>query len=350
MRFGTKLSALALSGVMALAATVGAKAADPEFTFTIHHFLSPKATTQTQMIEPWVKRIEEESEGRIKFEIFPAMSMGGKPPELYRQVRDGAADIVWTVIGYTPGVFPRTEVFELPSVHVGSATQTNLAIQYSMDLIKDDFTDIHPLLVHVHAGNALHLVQPLDLYSSSTTFEGMKLRTPSRTGAWLIEAMGAEPVGMPVPALPQALAKGAVDGAFIPFEILPPLKVHELTSMSVEGRNKERFGTSVFLYAMNTDSYNSLPDDLKAIVDKASDREFAVAMGKVWDDAENLGKNLQYSSGSEIIRLDAEATANISAMGEKIVQRWIDEVEAKDIKGKAIVRWARAAMDNYKPE
>jgi len=350
MRFGTKLGALALSGVMALAATVGAKAADPEFTFTIHHFLSPKATTQTQMIEPWVKRIEEESEGRIKFEIFPAMSMGGKPPELYRQVRDGSADIVWTVIGYTPGVFPRTEVFELPSVHVGSATQTNLAIQYSMDLIKDDFSDIHPLLVHVHAGNALHLVQPLDLYSGATTFEGMKLRTPSRTGAWLIEAMGAEPVGMPVPALPQALAKGAVDGAFIPFEIVPPLKVHELTSMSVEGRNKERFGTSVFLYAMNQDSYNSLPDDLKKIVDDASGREFAIAMGKVWDDAENPGKSLQYGTGSEIIRLDDEKTASIAEMGEKIVQRWIDEVESKDIKGKTIVRWARAAMDKYKPE
>ncbi len=349
MRFGTKLGALALSGMMALATTVGAKAADPEFTFTIHHFLSPKATTQTKMIEPWVKQIEEASEGRIKFEIFPAMSMGGKPPELYRQVRDGSADIVWTVIGYTPGVFPRTEVFELPSVHVGSATQTNLAIQYSMDLIRDDFTDIHPLLVHAHAGNALHLVEPLDLYGT-TSFEGMKLRTPSRTGAWLIEAMGAEPVGMPVPALPQALAKGTVDGAFIPFEIVAPLKVHELTRMSIEGRNKERFGTSVFLYAMNKDSYASLPDDLKKIVDDASGRDFAVAMGKVWDEAEKTGKSLQYSSGGEIIRLDAEATANIAEMGEEIVKRWVKEVQAKDIPGNAIVRWARSAMKNYKPE
>lgn len=349
MKFGTKFGALALASVMALASTIGAKAADPEFTFTIHHFLSPKATTQTHMIEPWVKRIEEASEGRIKFEIFPAMSMGGKPPELYRQVRDGSADIVWTLIGYTPGVFARTEVFELPSVHVGSATQTNLAIQYSMDLIKDDFKDMHPLLVHVHAGNALHLVQPLDLYSGAT-FEGLKLRTPSRTGAWLIEAMGAEPVGMPVPALPQALAKGSVDGAFIPFEIIPPLKVHELTTMSVEGRNKERFGTSVFLYAMNKDSYASLPDDLKKIVDDNSGRAFAEEMGAVWDAAEQPGKSLQYSSGGEIVRLDAKATANIAKLGEGIVDRWIKEVEAKDIKGKAIVRWARAAMGNYEPE
>ena len=55
--------------------------------------------------------------------------------------------------------------------------------------------------------------------------KGLKLRTPSRTGAWMIEAWGAEPVGMPVPALPQALSKGAVDGALVPFEIVPPLKL-----------------------------------------------------------------------------------------------------------------------------
>ena len=82
-----------------------------DFTFTIHHFLSPKAPAQKLLIEPWVKKIEAESGGRITFEIFPSMSMGGKPPDLYKQVRDGVADIVWTVPGYTPGVFPRVEVF-----------------------------------------------------------------------------------------------------------------------------------------------------------------------------------------------------------------------------------------------
>ncbi len=73
------------------------------------------------LIEPWAKSIEEASDGRIAFEIFPAMALGGKPPELYSQVRDGVADVVWTVTGYTPGTFPRIEVFELPSVHQGDA-------------------------------------------------------------------------------------------------------------------------------------------------------------------------------------------------------------------------------------
>jgi len=350
MTLGKKLGALALSAAITMAATLGAKAEDPEFTFTIHHFLSPKALTHTTMIEPWAKGIEEASEGRIKFEIFPAMSMGGKPPELYRQARDGSADIIWTVLGYTPGVFPRTEVFELPSIHVGSAKQTNQAIELSWDLIKEDFEDIHPLLIHVHAGNALHLTQPLDLYEAGATMEGLKLRTPSRTGAWLIEALGAEPVGMPVPALPQALAKGTVDGALIPFEIVAPLKVHELTTMSIEGRNKERFGTSVFLYAMNKDSYNSLPDDLKKIVDDASGSDFSLAMGQAWDDAEFPGKSLQHGTGGEIVRLTEEETAEISKMGEALVERWIKEVDAKGIDGEALSKWARASVQKFAPK
>jgi len=241
-------------------------------------------------------------------------------------------------------------VFELPSIHVGSAKQTNQAIELSWDLIKEDFEDIHPLLIHVHAGNALHLTQPLDLYEAGATMEGLKLRTPSRTGAWLIEALGAEPVGMPVPALPQALAKGTVDGALIPFEIVAPLKVHELTTMSIEGRNKERFGTSVFLYAMNKDSYNSLPDDLKKIVDDASGSDFSLAMGQAWDDAEFPGKSLQHGTGGEIVRLTEEETAEISKMGEALVERWIKEVDAKGIDGEALSKWARASVQKFAPK
>jgi len=346
MRFGTTLGALALSGAMALTATFHAQAADPEFSFKIHHFLDSTAVAQTKMIEPWVDRIEEESAGRIKFEIFPAMSMGGTPPELYRQVRDGSADIVWTEIGYTPGLFPRTEVFELPSIHLGSAKQTNLAIQYSLDLIKDDFKDIHPLLIHVHAGNALHVSQPLDIYGDAS-IKGLKIRTPSRTGGWLIEEMGAVPVEVSVAGLSEALSSGSVEGALDSFEGVSTLKLYEQTTMSVEGRRKERFGTSAFLFAMNSDSYESLPDELKKIVDDNSGRAFAEEMGNVWDTAETTGKNLQYSSGGELVRLEEEPTADMIELSKKVVDRWIKDVASKDIKGKTIVRWARSAIANY---
>jgi len=348
MRLGTILGAFALSGGIALTTIVHAQSEDPEFSFKIHHAVSPTAVVQTKMIEPWVQRIEEESEGRIKFEIFPEMSMGGTPPELFRQVRDGEADIVWTRIGDTPGVFPRTEVFELPTIHLGSAKQTNLAIQYSMDLIGDDYKDIRPLLVHVHAGNALHLANPLDIYGQGT-IEGLKIRTPSTASGWLLEEMGAVPVEFPAAEVLSAIAAGGADGALDSFEGVATSSLYEQTTMSLEGRRKERFGTSAFLFAMNSDSYASLPDDLKKIINDNSDRAFAEEMGKVWDAAETTGKSLQYGSGGELVRLEEEPTAAMLELSEKVVDRWVKEADANGLKGKTILRWARSAIANYQP-
>lgn len=321
---------------------LSAQAAD--VTLTVHHFLSPKAPAQTKLLQPWADRIEKDSGGRIEVKIFPSMSLGGKPPELYQQVRDRVVDVVWTVPGYTPGVFPRAEVFELPTVHGGDARATNLAIQEIFPMIEEDFKDVKPLLVHVHAGNALHTVDKKVM--SPDDVKGLKLRTPSRTGAWMIEAWGADPVGMPLPTLPQALSKGVVDGALVPFEIFPPFKLAELTKYSIEGETGERFGTSTFLFAMNKDSYNELPDDLKAVIDKNSGANLAEEMGLVWNQVEMPGKGMQEKSGGEIVKLDAASKGTFDEIGGKVVARWVGEADKRGLNGQELVDAARKAIAN----
>ena len=133
--------------------------AEPEFTLRFHHFLGPKSPAQVKMIEPWAKRIEEASKGRIKIDIYPSMSLGGKPPELIRQARDGVVDIIWTVNGYTAGLFPRSEVFELPFIHTNDPAATNLAMAEMYEkYLADEYKGVKPLFLHVHAGQAIHMV------------------------------------------------------------------------------------------------------------------------------------------------------------------------------------------------
>ncbi len=331
-----------LTAVAAAALSLAPVAMAQEVTLTVHHFLGPNSPAHTQLIQPWAERVEEESDGRIAVQIFPSMSMGGAPPELYRQVRDGFADVVWTLPGYTPGVFPRTEVFELPTVHGGSAAVTNAAIQAMWDDIAPDYTQVHPLLVHVHAGNALHLRETAA--TAPADLEGLKLRTPSRTGAWLIEAWGAEPVGMPVPELPQALSRGVVDGALVPFEIVPPLNLHELTGYSVEGPQGRRFGTSTFLLAMNKDRYDSLPADLQAVIDANSGAALARLAGAAWDEVEAPGKALQRESGGEIVQLSADQMAAFDARAEAVEARWIETATESGLDGAGLVARAKAAV------
>ena len=174
---------------------------------------------------------------------------------------------------------------------------------------------------------------------------GLKIRTPSRTGGWLIDEFGAEPVGMPLPAFPQALSKKAVDGGMIPFEVFPPFKFHQLTKYSIYGQNGDRFGTSVFLFLMNKDKFNNLSTDLQKVIMQHTDLASAEAVGQTWMDVEAPGIKLQKASAnSAVIRLDAPAMAEFDAAGERVVKRWIKEASKKGIDGNKLVNAARSAI------
>lgn len=313
-----------------------------DVTLTMHHFLPPVANAHKVMLQPWADRVSEQSDGRIAFEIFPSMAMGGKPNELYSQVRDGSADIVWTLLGYTPGIFPRSEVFELPLVHAGSATDTTVALNASLDMLAEDFKDIHVLFLHAHDGNLIHsATRPVRAFDDVA---GLKLRTPGRTGAWVIEGMGAEPVGLPAPALPEAMSKGVVDGALTTFEIVPALKLQELDKYTTELPGGDRFGTAVFMVAMNKDAYEALPDDLKAVIDANSGANVAAEIGGMWEGFEQSGVDALAAANVERIVLSDEEATKFNAMNEKVVARWVEEVTAQGIDGQALVTGARAAI------
>ena len=329
----------------ALLGMTTAPAAVENTTLVVHHFLGPTSPTHRDLIVPWAERVESQSEGRIKIEIFPSMTLGGRPPELYNQVRDGFADIVWTLTGYTPGVFPRTEVFELPTVHRNSARATTQAIQDVFPLLAADFEDIEVILLHVHQGNALQMAdKPI---RGLQDLRRLKIRTPSRTGGWMLEAWGADAVGMPVPALPQALSKGIVDGALLPFEIMPALKLEELTRYTISAQEDVRFGTAVFLFAMNQQRYRALPADLRTVIDANSGVAIAAEVGKLWEQNEAIGRSRQQASGGEILYLDEQASAEFNAASQRAVGRWIDESRRQGIPAQELVDAARAAVQKY---
>lgn len=249
-------------------------------------------------------------------------------------------DISWLY----SGVFPRTEVFELPTVHQGSSVATSIAIKEKFDLIKDDYTDVKPLLVYVHAGNAIHTTEKE--VKTIEDLKGLKLRTPSRTGGWLISELGAEPAGMPLPSLPQALSKKAVDGALIPYEVFPPFKFHNLTKNSVSGPNDGRFGTSVFIMLMNKDKFNSLSKEQQKIIEDSFDMEMVKKVGQMWMDFEKPGIKMQKNSkDSTVTNLSIDASKEFEKAGQRVVQKWINEVKEKGIDGEKLVNEAREAIN-----
>ena len=338
---------------LAVSATVGAAlaglslgAAAQTINLKLHHFLGPKAPAHTQMLVPWSERVAKASGGKVKIEVFPSMALGGKPPQLINQARDGVVDIIWTVNGYTANLFPRSEVFELPFVHTNDAVATNLAMRAMYDkYLKAEYTGVHPLFLHVHAGQAIHMAdkevrKPDDL-------KGLKMRIPTRTGAWIIEALGAAPVGMPVPDLPQALSKKVVDGAFIPWEIIPPFKIQDVTDYQIEGPRRTRFGTTTFQVSMNQKRWDSLPADVKKAFESQSGEAWWREVGEIWTKSEDVGIDIAVKAGNKhIVLTDAELAAFRTKL-EPVVQRWIDEVKGQGIDGVALVTAARANIAKY---
>ncbi len=333
-----KIAALALG----LGATTSA-AWGAEYEFKLHHFLSAKAPAHSKMLEPWARAVEENSGGKVKIEIYPSMTLGGRPPELINQVRDGVVDLVWTVNGYTPGLFPRTEVFELPNVFVNDPRAANLAMGAMFDSdLKQEYKGVEVMFLHTHAGNGIHM--RTDDVRSPADLAGKKMRIPTRTGAWVIEALGASPAAMPVPELPPALQKGVIDGAFIPWEIIPPLKIQEQTQFQIEGADKMRFGSTVFQVSMNQGRWNDLPEDVQQAFRAASGPEWLAQVGDIWRASDEFGIGLAVKAGNTHVTLNNEETAAFAKALEPVVDRWVQDVSGKGIDAQALVEKARALI------
>lgn len=332
--FGTILAVAALS--------VAGAATAQEVTLTIHHFQPATGGTQVDMIEPWANDVTEQSDGRIAFEIYPSMSMGGRPNELYNQVRDGFADIVWVPLGYTPGVFRRAEVFELPLVHAGSALDSTIALNNSLEMLGEDFEAVQLLFLHTHGGNHIH--SGSTPVRSFDDVEGMKLRTPSRTGTWVLEEWGSEPVGMPAPDLPQAMSRGVVDGALTSYEVVPEINLQQLDRYVTEPADGDSFGTLVFMMAMNKERYESLPEDLRAVIDANSGAHVAEWVGQMWVDKDQTGIEALEGEEVETIVLSEEENARFDAASERVIERWVTEMDEAGLDGAALIEKARAAI------
>ena len=174
-----------------------------------------------------------------------------------------------------------------------------------------------------------------------TPRQEVKLRVPGPTGNAVVEAMGATPVTMPVPDLPQALSTHAVDGALIPWEIIPALQLYETTQYQIEGPDKARFGTTTFQVSMNKAKWEALPDDLKAVFDAHSARPGCADRRHL----AGLGRRRHRARGRERQRA-RRLTPEMDAFNVKlapVVDAWIEEHEGA-FDSAALADAARKAM------
>ncbi|MCC0044277.1 MAG: TRAP transporter substrate-binding protein [Brucellaceae bacterium] len=333
--------AVAAAGMIAGAQSAAAQ----EITLRMHQFLPPQANVPAHILDPWADRIEAASGGRIKIERFAAMSLGGTPPQLIDQATDGVVDIVWALPGYTPGRFPSTEVFELPFMMTNAEATSRAYWDMFEEHMKDtEFKDLHILGTWVHGPGLIHSKSPV---TKLEDFNGLKVRAPTRVINALLSQLGAAPVGMPVPQVTEALSKGVIDATVIPWEVTPALKVAELVSNHTTFGGDHAFYTTTFVLAMNKDSYERLPDDLKKVIDDNAGAELSAWAGKTMQEYDAPGLDIAQSRGNNIIEISAEDAEAWKAAAQPVIDNWLKEMSDKGIDGQALLDEARSLIAKY---
>ncbi len=336
---------LRVAGATAAASLLVASAASAQdVVLRLHQFLPPQAPVPAQVLIPWMEKIEAESGGRIAFEHYPSMQLGGRPPDLMDQVIDGVVDVIWTLPGYTPGRFPRTEAIELPFLMTNAAaaskTLWTLGEKYMFDT---EYRDVKVIGMWVHGPGLVHSSDPI---RSPDDLSGVRLRAPTRVTNMMLNNLGATTVGMPVPAVAESLSKGVIDGTLLPWEVTAAIKTSELVSNHTEFPGAPLY-TAAFVLAMNKDVYEGLPDDLRAIIDANSGLEFSAHAGDTSQKFDAAGRQVATDLGNIIIELTPEEIDVWKAAAAPTIDTWISEMADKDIDGQALYDEAQALMAEF---
>ena len=322
-------------------------AAAQEVTLKVHHFWAPTAMPPSTLLVPWCDKIAKDSNNRLKCQIYPAMQLGGTPPQLIDQAKDGVADIVWTLPGYTAGRFPVMEVFELPfmSTQRRSDEPGRMGLLHGVRPTRSS-PAIKTLAVNVHDNGYVHTVDKQ--IKVMADFKGLKMRAPTRQTNKLLAALGATPVAMPLPALGDALSKGVVDGYLLPWEVIPSIKAHEFTKFESEPTRRSRaLYTAVFILAMNQAKYDSLPADLKKVIDANSGAALSKAMGAQWDASAPPARKFAVDRGNTFYVIPAAELENWQKATASLPDEWVKDVTAKGNDGKMLLQSAKDLIAKY---
>ncbi|GAA6189680.1 TRAP transporter substrate-binding protein [Litorivita sp. NS0012-18] len=336
----TLMKSAALAALLGLTATASFA---QEVTLRFQHFVSPNSANPKYFIEPWAKKVEADSNGRLKIEIVPFMQLGGKAPEQYDYIRDGVIDGGWVIPGYQPGRFPEAEAMEMPFMTTKSAEEASIAAwEFTQKHLADDFADVHVIAAHMHGPGIVHKRgAEIDAIED---FGGLKLRGPSRAATMLLDKLGATPIGMPVPAFPEALSKGVVDGGVITWEMAPSLKLDDLADSHTDVAGDKALYNLFFIWAMNKEVYEGLPDDLKAVIDANSGEMASAWAGRAHDTGDKDGRAAMEAAGNTLAVISPEQTARMQALGEEVVADWIVEAGKKGLDGQFLIDDARAMV------
>ncbi len=339
MRLGGLTIAVAGAALAVAALAVspsGAQAQTFQFKYTDYN---PPDNFITNEITRWSKEMEAKSGGRIKIDIFPSSQMGPVPRQ-YDLVRTGVADFGFILLGATPGRFPLSEISQLPGLFP-TAYSAAVSLQETYDkYLRKEFDGVK--MLYLFSGPPLPVLtkKPLHLLDEA---KGLRIRQPDVIHAQLIEALGAAPVGVSPGDVSDALNKGTIDGVIMGYSGVTAFQLHHVARYSTEWNT----GIVAFAMTMNQDSYDKLPADLKKNIDDTTGLTGAMRGGAEFDRDDKGSRKVSGDAGVQFIEAAPDDVKTLQALGQKIADQAVANLEAKGLPGRDYLAALKAARDKH---
>lgn len=267
-----------------------------ELTYSIFF---PATHDHTKLATEWAKEIEKRTKGAVKITMFPGATLT-PAAQCYDGVVKGISDIGMSVLSYTKGRFPLTEVIDLPLGYKSGIQATRLANAFYEKFKPKELDDVKIMYLHAHGPGILHTTKkPVEKLED---LKGMKIRCTG-TSTKVAAALGATAVAMPQTETYDALQKGVAEGLLSPIETLKGWRFAEVVKYTTEN-----FGsayTIAFFVAMNKKKWESLPKDVQNVIEQIN-KEWIEKTGQTWDQADKIGKEYTLSKGNKVLSLSKD--------------------------------------------
>jgi len=320
---------------------------ETSYTLRVQHYFLPTSTEHKDWLVPWARLLEQDSKGRLKIEIYPAMQLGGKPTELYDQARTGVIDIAWTITGYTPDRFPRLEVFELPWVAPSEAIRASAtAWEYYELYAQREFTDVKLLAISTSGSGTLFMRDREAKHPSDLA--DLRIRVPTRMVGKSVQAYGGVPTSIAVTELRPALSKGEIAGVVIPYRVTWTMGLAPHINHITEFKADETLYTGVYIIVMNKARFESLPPELQSIIEGRSGHRLSARLGwqmDLWDrDAERAFKN----GHARVLQVEGAALEPWKAAVQDQITAWVAARNAAGDDGKMLLEAVSRIASQYR--
>ncbi len=300
----------------------------------------PPSHKNSILSEQWGKEIEKRTNGRVKVTYFAGNTLT-PPTQTYDSVVKGIADVGQSLVGYSPGRFPLTEVLALPLGYSTGYQATKLANGFYNKFKPKEFDDTQVMYFHGHGPGMFNTKKVI---SSLDDVKGLRIKANAENAA-IVTAVGGAPVSLPITETYDGLQKGLIDGVLLPIEPIKGWKFYEMIKTIVE--NYGMTYTAPIFVVMNKDKWNSLPKDIQEIISQVN-AEWIEKQGNQWNELDKEAKEFAIGKGIKIATATPEQQAQTVEKMKPILSEYVANMKTKGLPGDEALKFSQDFIKNNK--